>query len=202
MRTRHPFGPGLVAALGCAALLTACNNDNAKRTTAANDNTAPATQPAPRADTATQRPVTLTGCLQQGDSNSTYILTEMNEPSSRPTATSGSSASGDKVEREQLKEAQHAYRLDAKNDDDLAKLVGKRIRVSGTVTDKSDLVAGNDQNRDKNSVGTSGRTNDDRQKISESDLARVDVTSVEKVADACGSAARSKAPAKAGKHRK
>jgi len=198
MRTRHPFGPGLVAALGCAALLTACNNDNATRSTAANDNTAPAAQSTTDKDTARQTPVTLTGCLQQGDSSSSYILTEMNEPGSRPTATSGSADQGDKVAREQLKEAEHAYRLDAKNDDDLAKLVGKKVRVSGTITDKSDLVARTDQNRDRNGVGTSGRTDDhDRPKISESDLARVDVNSVEKVADACGSGAKtSKAPAK------
>src|SRR5581483_10559411 len=169
-RLRHAFGPGFAAALGCAALLTACNHDNANRSTTATDNTAPAAQSAARPDNETPKtPVTLTGCLQQGDSSSSYILTEMNEPSSRPTATSGSAGQGDKVAREQLKEAEHAYRLDAKNDDELSKLVGKKVRVSGTITDKSDLTANNDQNRDRDhgSVGTSGRT-DERTKISES----------------------------------
>lgn len=207
MLKRHPFGPGLfLAACGCTALLSAsaCSNNDTNRTGNTGDTSAvPAAQGTSGQRDTTPKPINLTGCLQQGDSRSSYILTEINEPSSRPTATSGSNANG-RVEREQMREAQHAYRLDAKDDDELARLVGKKVRVSGTLTDRSDLMASNsDRAHDQGTVGTSGQNDrsktrtapsgdrDRGDKISESDLGQVDVTSIEKIADTCGSAAGS-----------
>jgi len=123
-------------------------------------------------------PVTLTGCLQKGDGRSDYILTEVN--TTRTTVgTSGAVPSGsgsDPVGREQMRSASHAYRLNGERDT-LEPLVGKQVRVSGTVTQRSDL-------NDHTAAGTTKEK--DRTKIDEDDLAKVDVTSIDSVADTCG----------------
>jgi hypothetical protein len=172
----------LLATCASAALLSAaaCNNANSNSTDQAK--AAPDTPASAKATSGTtdeqRRPITLTGCLQKGD-GSDYILTEINEPSAGGAATSG-----DKVEREQVNAAEHAYRLEAKNtsDDNWSNMVGRQVRVSGTLAKTGDL----DQK-----VGTSGSNdhadkNDDRVKIHESDLARVDVSDIQQVAAACG----------------
>ena len=61
--------------------------------------------------------------------------------------------------------------------DDLDKLVGKQVRVSGTIEKRSDL---NDHN-------ASGTVKDrDRTKIDDGDLAQVKVASVTSIGSACG----------------
>jgi hypothetical protein len=138
-------------------------------------------QPAPAGTAAKDQPrspVTLTGCLQKGDGRSDYILTEVN--TTRTTVgTSGSPASGsggDPVGREQMRSAAHAYRLKGDRDA-LEPLVGKQVRLSGTLAERSDL-------NDHTSGGT--MKDKDRTKIDEDDLAKVDVTSIDSVADNCG----------------
>jgi hypothetical protein len=130
-------------------------------------------------------PVTLVGCLQKGDGRADYILTEVN--TTRTTVgTSGSAAAAgsgtDTVGKEQMRSASHAYRLDGERDS-LEPLVGKQVRVQGTMAQHGDL---NDHDR-------SGKMKErDRTKIDESDLAKVDVASIDSVADNCGGKARSK----------
>jgi len=104
-----------------------------------------------------------------------------------PVGTAGSGAnagspSGDIVGREQHAAATKTYRLDG-DSDQLKDLVGKQVRVSGHVTDRGDL--GSADHPDTTSGGHVDRD------ISTKDLARVKVDSIEKVADACGSAAPS-----------
>ena len=133
------------------------------------------------ADKDNATPITLTGCLQKGDGalRSDYVLTEVNT-SRTSVGTSGATPKSDAVGQEQMREAEHAYRLDGDRDD-LDKLVGKQVRVSGTIEKRSDL---NDHNAD-------GTLKDrDRTKISDSDLAQVKVASVSSIADACGGKTR------------
>jgi hypothetical protein len=190
-----------VAACGAAALLSvACGNDGNN----ASDRTAKANEPAaaatPAADAnassrAAEQRVNLTGCLQRGDGRS-YILTEMNTPDAGRVA-SGENPNANKVEKEHLHAAQHAYRLSADNNDDLDKLVGARVRVEGSLAEKSDLRAdANDRAQDR-SVGTSGdkdrdknknKSSDRNEKIDSSDLAKVNVASIEKISDGCATA--------------
>ena len=122
-------------------------------------------------------PVTLTGCLQKGDGRNDYILTEINQPRTS-VGTSGSSAAGsDKVGQEQMRAAEHAYKLSADNDT-LEPMVGKQVRVSGTVERRSQLNEHNDNGTVKDR---------DRTKIDADDLASVHVASIDSIADACGS---------------
>jgi len=179
----------------------ACSNNS--RT---NENRATGAEGAPAAarDSGTaakndQSPVTMTGCLQHGDGRS-FILTEINSPRTS-VGTSGSTAAGDPVGREQMREAAHAYRLKAEDDKSLEGLVGHQVRVSGTVTERADLPAtaandkpatdraAGDRKADDRAAATSG-SNPDRQKIDEGDLASIQVASIDSVADACGSSAR------------
>jgi hypothetical protein len=192
----------LIGTCAAAALIgaAACSNENAPRT----DTTTP--PPASAADTTKgtsgsddthQQPITLTGCLQKGD-GSAYILTELSEPS----AGKASPADANKVEREQINAAEHAYRLSAAkdtNDDDWDKLVGKKVKVEGTLAKRADID-------DHNKVGTTGNSSDlnradtkansndrDRVKIKEGDLAQVDVNSLQQVANACGNGSAKRA---------
>jgi hypothetical protein len=75
--------------------------------------------------------------------------------------------------------AAHAYRLSAGKDQTLSKFVGRTIRIDGTLTQRSDLIANNAAAGA--AVGTSGG-----RRINEDDLAKVDVASVTKVANGCG----------------
>jgi len=161
---------GAATACGFAlALATACSDRGTNRTTtgtAANESAARPT-------------ITVTGCLQKGDLGSDYILTEVNH-SRTSVGTSGSNqpAGSDAVGREQIHEAERSYRL-AADSDRLEPLVGKEVRVSGTVDRDSKL-----NERDAN-----GSLKDqDRTKIDDKDLARVQVTSIEQIAEQCSGA--------------
>ena len=125
-------------------------------------------------------PVTLTGCLQKGDGRSDYILTEINQPrSSVGTSGSTSAAGSDKVGQEQMRAAEHAYKLSADNDT-LEPLVGTQVRVSGTVERRSQL----NEHKDNGTVKDRDRT-----KIDAGDLASVHVASIDSIADSCGAKA-------------
>jgi hypothetical protein len=123
-------------------------------------------------------PITLVGCLQRGSGMNNYILTQVNSPSDSPVATSGQGAAGgDAVQREQMREAKHAYVLDGEGDQ-LRDLVGKQVRVTGTVEENSELRR-----------ETNKRNDADRREgldIDAGDLAKVDVQGVVQIADVCG----------------
>ena len=122
--------------------------------------------------------INLTGCLQKGGGlTSSYVLTQVNEPT-RSVGTSGSSQP-DVVKQEQMREAKHSYRLDG-NDDQLGSLVGKQVRVEGTVAEKSDL---------NKRAGEDRKDTDKPADIDTGDLAKVKVNSISAVSDACGQSA-------------
>ena len=78
------------------------------------------------------RPVAVAGCLQKG-AGGDYILTELSEPATGGTATT---PEGDRVQREQMNAAAHAYRLRAASgldDNDWDKLVGMKVKIDGTM---------------------------------------------------------------------
>lgn len=183
---------------GCAFAIAmggaACNGNNR-----ADNRTNPNTAATPAADRADQKaqptPISLSGCLQKGPGMSEYILTQVNRENG-PVATSGSAAS-DRVERAEINAAEHSYRLEG-DKDQLKDLVGKQVRVSGTVVERSDLdkkVADARDHNDKAAATSGSNANDndrDRVKVDDDDLAKVSVSSIDKISDACGSA---KAPA-------
>jgi hypothetical protein len=122
-------------------------------------------------------PITVTGCLQRGSGLNNFILTQVNSPSDTPVATSGGGSSGAAVQREQLREAKHAYTLDG-DKDAMRDLVGKEVRVTGTIAESSELRRGTSENR---SAGDRREGLD----IDAGDLAKVDVQGIVRVADAC-----------------
>lgn len=142
---------------------------------------------------ATDQQVTLTGCLQRGGGALTrgFMLTMLNEPSGS-VGTSGSSVTqtGSSVEREQMRMAARTYRLEPKGNLELDQMIGKQVRVTGTVVEPADVPKGNggigsdadtqrpnrDQ-RDREAAGT---------RMDTSDLAKVEITAASIVADACG----------------
>lgn len=132
-------------------------------------------------------PITLTGCVQKGSGLNNYVLTQVSSPAEGPVATTGNTPgsntpsgnppssyapSGGSVQSEQMRAAQHAYQLSGHHED-LRDLVGKQVRITGTIAENSDLnkIEG-DQNR--------------KLDIDTNDLAKVDVQTVEKISDACG----------------
>ena len=180
----------LLAAFGCGGDHNAANNTaagngtgqpaaaGADRTGTPGAATGTAGTSSPAADENNNRtPVTLTGCLQKGDGRSDYILTEINEPRAGVgTSGSASPSASDRVGQEQMRAAEHAYKL-AADKDTLEPLVGRQVRVSGTVEHRSKLLEHNDDGTVKDR---------DRTKIDEDDLASVHVASIDSIAASCG----------------
>ena len=169
----------LLVACGCTAALAAaaCGNSNS---TANRETPSAAAAPAENPSKDNQ-PVTLTGCLMRGDGRNDFIMTKANEP----VGTSGAASGSGSPESKTLEAASRSYRLDGDNDE-LEKLVGHQIRVTGTVVDKGDLDAAEKGSAER---GTSGTVEKNRE-ISQSDLAQVDVKSVESTADSCDNATK------------
>jgi hypothetical protein len=168
------FIAGCGLAVGISA--TACNRDDAAEVDRDTDRLAADTSRQPGHEGA---PITLTGCLQRGSGLNNYILTQVNAPSETPVATTGKEASGAAVQREQMREAKHAYQLDGDDKDAMRDMVGKQVRVTGTIEETSEL------RREANETRTAG---DRRQglDIDTGDLAKVDVQGIVQVADVCG----------------
>jgi len=123
-------------------------------------------------------PINLTGCLQKGGGmTASYVLTQVNEPT-RSVGTTGSTADPGAAAQEQMREARHAYRLDG-DKDQLANLVGKQVRVQGTVAENSDLNKRAEDSR---------RDADKPADLDTNDLAKVSVQSISAVSDSCGNA--------------
>ena len=159
---------GLAVAMSAAA----CSRDEAAEVDRDTDSLA--------ADTSSQRghegaPITVTGCLQRGSGLNNYILTQVNAPSDTPVATSGKDSSGAAVQREQLREAKHAYVLDGDDNDAMRSLIGKQIRVTGTIDETSELRR-----------GTADGDRREGLDIGAGDLAKVAVQGIVPVADVCG----------------
>ena len=168
----------LIAGCSLAVAMSgaACNRHDAAEIDRDNDRLA--------ADTAKDRghegaPITVTGCLQRGSGMNNFILTQVNEPSESPVATTGKDAGGAAVQREQMREATHAYQLDGDDRDAMRDMVGKQVRVTGTIKETSELH--------KEATETkSGGDRRDGLDIDAGDLAKVDVQGIVQVADACG----------------
>src|SRR5262245_26706762 len=179
----------LTTMLVCSAMgAFACNASNAPRDQNGNDTAKSRTEAAKTEDAAPKtQPISITGCLQKDGRD--YIVTRINEPSSRPVATSG--GSNGSVQNEQLREAASAYRVNPSDDSKIDDLVGKKVEVAGTLTERAELTRDGDETR-----ATSGSKADTdagraRTDIKNGDLARITATSVTKVADNCGQGKRS-----------
>jgi hypothetical protein len=191
-------------AVSCAiAAAAACNSSSRGNVNGNGDanGTADRTAAETRRDEPRPQPINVTGCLQQG-SGHTYVLTRLNEPSQKSVGTSGSPAA---VEREQLREAANAYRIDPQGDVKLDDMIGKQIRVSGMLADRADLpkpesIGSAAPNRDERATSgaaaSDANRNRDRADLRQGDLAKIDATSVTVVADACGDKANGSKPAK------
>jgi hypothetical protein len=170
-------------AVSCAiAMAAACNNNgsaNADRDGAATraeqqpadtarDNTADNVRAGAddRDATVRQTPIAITGCLQKGDGH-TYILTRANEPSQKSVGTSGQEGA---VQREQMRSAANSYRIDPSGDVKIDDMVGKQVKVNGTLAEPADLP----KDKDANDV-----------KIKEGDIAKIETTTVSIVSANC-----------------
>jgi hypothetical protein len=167
-----------VIAVGFAA---GCNKEPQHHTATASNSAVGEVAPAAPAATQPQH-VRLTGCLQQGKRGA-YILTDLSEPTPPDSSKPGV------VAREKLAAAEEAYRLSSSdNHQMLAALVGNRVRVDGNVSKQSDLMT--DRTDRDRAAGTAGQSDEIKaiesgRVIRQADLAQVDVSSIEKVADAC-----------------
>jgi hypothetical protein len=168
-----------LAACASAALLTAVactSNSTTNRRDTDQVKAAPDTLANAKATSGTAeeeaRPIALNGCLQKGDGSS-FILTQINEP-----------PKGETPAQQDVKEAEHAYRLNAKqtSDDDWDKMVGHQVRVSGTLARASDV----DQQVGTSGSGETKSDAKDHPKIHEGDLAQIDVADIQMTAASCG----------------
>ena len=160
--------------LAVALTGTACNRHDAAEVDRDNDRLA--------ADTTKDRghegaPITVTGCLQRGSGMNSYILTQVNSPSETPVATNGKDASGAAVQREQMREAKHSYALDGDEKDVMRELVGKQVRVNGTIKETSEL------HKEAAKTSTDG---DRRLDIDAGDLTKIAVQGIVQLAEECG----------------
>jgi hypothetical protein len=162
--------------LAMALSVGACNRDEAAEVDRDTDSLATDTT-APRGHEGA--PITLTGCLQRGSGMNNFILTQVNSPAESPVATSGKADNA--VQREQMRGAKHAYALEGDDDDALRNMVGKQVRVTGTIEETSELRREVSKPRDS----TDKR---DPLDIDSGDLAKVEVRGIVQVADVCGDA--------------
>jgi hypothetical protein len=120
------------------------------------------------ANSSSNAPISITGCLQQD--GRTFIVTHLNEPAEK---NAGSTGNGAAVEREQIRSAANAYRISPAERMDLGKMVGKQVRVNGTVDQRADLPRATDPSAP-------------RKDIDKGDLAEIKATAVTVIADSCG----------------
>jgi hypothetical protein len=167
------------ASLAALAVATATCGTNRRNTASVQTGSA---TPVTTAETPATQPVSLTGCLQEGNHGS-YILTELNSPkhpdSSDPAV----------VAREKLAAAGEAYVLSTDKAPISPTLVGDRVHVEGILARASDLPGTHQTSGDAR--GAAGRTGELKavesgRLIKEGDLAEIRVNSVQKVAGACG----------------
>ena len=177
------------AVVGCAVTAAAACGGNGSDGARSEGARQPA-EHAADSPAAGQVPITLSGCLQQ-NANNDFILTRVNEPT-QSVGTAGDASPSTPgaarpvegvVEREQLRAAAGAYRVDAGEGMNLTALVGKRVHIVGVIKENMDLPRPNEST--------------DRVTITEGDLTRIGATSVSTVAENCGVSDSSAGPAKA-----
>jgi hypothetical protein len=182
----------------------ACGNNNGRNNTTANSSAANPSAANQDNDNAA-RPIAVTGCLQRD--GRTFIVTHLNEPSREGVGTTGN---GTAVEREQLREAANAYRVESKDQSNWENMVGKQVRVSGSIAKAADLptppataaTAGSDRpsatsGNAATATGGGGTTdNTSREKIDKGDLAQISADSMTVIAENCGGDATSGSSAK------
>jgi hypothetical protein len=159
----------LFALAGAAVFACACSPSSS----ASKDAIPPAATTPPAAGTAgsaadasAKKPeVVLTGCLQEEKGMlGNYILTQASRTApDQAVGTSGEPKSA--VEQRQLDQAARSYRLSG-DSDQLKDQIGHQIRVRGNLADKSDLKSADND-------------------VSQSELAKIDVESVEMIANSC-----------------
>lgn len=184
-------------ALACAALLaciacggsdkTAMNAEQRSEPGAGDTNAAGAD-----ANQQQAKQVSYEGCLQKGAGmiGTDYLLTMANEPSGTAGTTGSITSTGSAVEREQMLMAAQMYRLDAKGDVKLGDMVGKRVRVTGVLSEEPHVPNG------VGAIGSSldtqlpNRNRADQEKsgpqINTADLGKLDISSATIVSDSCG----------------
>jgi hypothetical protein len=169
--------------LASAIAVIGCNTGNT-RTDNGNRNDSAVDREPQSPDSRGPTPMTVTGCLQKSGLN-TYILTRMTTPPESVGTGGDKGANPAVAERDQIRAAENAYRIDPSGDVKLDDLVGKQITVNGTIAERSDL-----QGRDQDATGATGKKNDasDRPEIKAGDLAKIDASSVTKIADQCSNA--------------
>lgn len=165
--------------VGCAMAATAACNSSTDARRDADVTTADERTAQTNVERHDATPITVAGCLQRGD-GSDFILTRVNQPmdsvgtsggdARRPQAGAAGAAAG-QVEREQLREAAGAYRVNPSGEVKLEGLVGKEVRVVGTIRDDMDLPRAN--------------ASQDRVDIKEGDLTRITAESVSTLAEVC-----------------
>lgn len=171
--------------MGCAiaaALSFGCNRDEGAAKTGNTSTPAGAAgTPADTRATSDKPALTLTGCLQNTEGiTGDYILAQATTAKGgAPVGTSGSAEPSDAIGQRQLNAAEHSYRLSGESDQ-LKSLVGHKITVSGTLADRGDLA---NSRKPDDKDANSGRN------IGTSDLAKVDVMTVQDVSDTCSNAA-------------
>jgi hypothetical protein len=179
-------GAALVAAVACGR-----SSENTNGAQAQHDGSASSDVHSTGTDHASSQTVTLEGCLQEGGATFTkgYLLTSVNEPST--AGTSGSvTSSGSAVEREQMRMAASTYRLEPQGDVKLDGMLGKQVRVSGTVSEQAKSpngkgAIGSDEDRQRPNRDSSDRPERSTY-MSGSDLAKIDVSGVTITAESCG----------------
>jgi hypothetical protein len=187
MFTRDAFGPQLlVATCGLLAALAAGCGRNPDRTPADTDNRPGAGNQLAPMSGQEKKPVDLTGCLQKLSDSYLLLHTNRGNPGTTAVATGGDNSAAAASEPSNLRQA---YRLAAGDKKNFEKLVGKQVKVSGTVTESADPIARDERRgNDLVMVGTSGVRDqeDPHSRIKPGDLARVDVASIQQVGEGCG----------------
>jgi len=159
---------GFVAWTVALAIMTSgCGNTDRTRDDAAvgSAGTSGATASA-AADANDPATMTVTGCLQQGDGQSDFILTQV---SAQPQPVATRSGNDSTVVQEKRHEpTARAYRLSG-GPDDLRDWMGHQVRVTGKLEDRGGV-----------------QSPDSSRQVKEGDLAKLEVTSAESIGDTCG----------------
>ena len=160
----------LTAGLGLALAGGACNRSA---------NRADEATPGAAGTSGVSSTITLSGCLQKGSGMNNFILTQAMKPEA--VGTGGSTPDSGAVAREQRRAAAKSYRLRGGDNDQLNDLLGKQVTVSGTITDRGDIAT------DRNERRTAGSAQTTTTDIDSGDIPKLEVQSIVRVSDACGS---------------
>jgi hypothetical protein len=143
-------------------------------------------------DAATGQQMTYEGCVQQGAGmlSNQYMLTMLNEPPEAVGTVGSVTTTGSSVERAQLQVAAQTFRLEAEENVKLQDLVGKRVRVTGAVTERANLPNGNGAVGSAEDTQRPNRNENERMdrnpQIGTADLAQLKVSNAVVTGESCG----------------